>query len=481
MEKRLALVIGNSDYHSQPLKNPRNDANDISDSLRQFGFEVTTLLDCKLEELEDALDIFEAKLDDYDVGMFFFAGHGIQIDNTNQLIMVDTDASSKRKAVRSSVKLDDVLAAMHNSSASTKIVILDACRSNPWKRGWSRNIAENGLASVFAPKGTIIGYATSPGEYADDGIGKNGLYTSALLNQIGAIDRPIEAVFKRVRGEVAAASNGEQTTWEHTSLSGDFFFNTSSSQAVGGYSKEVYADEGFRAEPGSFAYQTIRELKSYNWYKQNPAINSLNLGTINQLNPNEMFVIGRNILQAAEGSSGSAHAFVSNLHEQINPWPEAKARAVLDGILFEIFFDRTGAPRDFMKGYYLDDLVEYRNVPIFRESLEFISTRLHEANVKLVVYPNQEPPVSVTVKIDPTNLRAKVTGVWVGNKDIMTVTEEDSIFGDKDIRYIAAGKDSFESILSERLKAASSQLEISYQPDLGEKEIVYPKTMNFIQ
>lgn len=478
MEKRIALVVGNSAYESSPLQNPRNDAEDISKVLSGFGFDVCTLLDCELEELEDALDQFENKLDEYEVGLFFFAGHGIQIENTNYLIMTDTVSASKRKTIRSSVSLDSVLQAMDNSSAETKIVILDACRSNPWKRAWpSRSGEEIGLASVYAPKGTIIGYATSPGEVADDGLGKNGLYTSALLNQIGAVDRPIEAIFKRVRGEVAAASLGAQTTWEHTSLSGEFFFNSSLSHVVGGYSPDAYADEEFDAEPGSFADQTIRALKTYNWYKQNPAVNSLDLGTIGQLNPNELFVIGRNVLQAAVGSSGDAHHFIENIRDKIGPWPEAKARAIVDGILFEIFFDSSGAPRERTKGYYLDDIVRYRKVPLFSESLDFISTCLREAKTPMLVYPNQGNNVAVTITVDIENEHARVNGVWVDSNNVMQLKEDKSVFGTNKVRYISRDKDDFEETLADRLRVPSKQLEISYQPDVKDLEITYPSKM----
>lgn len=481
MEKRLALVVGNSNYDTSPLQNPSNDAHDISAKLKSFGFTVKTLIDCKLEELEDAIEEFEEKLDDYDVGMFFFAGHGIQIDNSNYLIMIDTLSASKRKAIRSSIPLDNVLQAMDNSSASTKIVILDACRSNPWKRSWARSVGDEGLASVYAPKGTIIGYATSPGEVADDGAGRNGLYTSALLNQIGALDRPIEAVFKRVRGEVAAASRGEQTTWEHTSLSGDFFFNTSVSQAIGDYHPEALADDLFEPEPGSFAEKTIRALKTYNWYKQNPAVMSLSLETLGQLNPDELFVIGRNILQAAHGSSGSAEAFVDDIRERVEPWPDTKAKAILDGILFEMFFDRNGQPRDNPKGaYHYDGIARLRKVPRIKKSLDFITKCLQEAKISMLVYPNQESIVAVTITHEPKADKVVLTGVWVDSRNLIKPSQEDEdVFGIRKNRLVSSEKDDFETMLSETLIVPIKQLEISYQPEISDEQIIHPLSIEF--
>lgn len=480
MDKRLALVVGNSQYDTSPLRNPSNDAYDISAKLQSFGFKVKTLIDCELDELDHAIEEFETKLNDYDVGLFFFAGHGIQIDNSNYLITLDTLSDTKRKAIRTSMKLDCILEAMDNSSAATKIVILDACRSNPWERGWHRSLVDEGLASVYAPKGTIIGYATSPGEVADDGSGRNGLYTSALLNQIGALDRPIEAVFKRVRGEVAAASKGEQTTWEHTSLSGDFYFNTSVSKAIGDYDASAFSDDLFDPEPGSFADKTIRALKSYDWYKQNPAVMSLSLETLGQLNLDELFVIGRNILQAAYGHSGSANAFIADIRDKVDPWPEAKAKAIIDGILFEMFFNNEGKPREKPKGtVYLDDLMRLRKVPKIGNSLDFITSCLREARVPMLVYPNQGNIIAATVTHEMRGEKHTVTGVWVNSQNILKPVDETEVFGLKKVRYTSDDKDEFEAMLSERLIVPERQLEVSYQPELGDNEISYPRSIEF--
>ena len=378
------------------------------------------------------------------------------------------------------MKLDSVLEAMDNSAATTKIVILDACRSNPWKRSWNRTVGDEGLASVYAPKGTIIGYATSPGEVADDGAGRNGLYTSALLNQIGALDRPIEAVFKLVRGEVAAVSNGEQTTWEHTSLSGDFFFNTSTAKAVGDYDASAFADVGFDPEPGSFADKTIRALKSYNWYKQNPAVISLSLETLGQLNPDELFVIGRNILQAAHGSSGSADVFIDDILDKVDPWPEAKAKAVVDGILFEMFFNSEGSPRDEPKGtIYYDGLARLRKAPKIGGSLDFITSCLREAKIPMLVYPNQDTIITVTITHEEQDEKNALTGVWVNSENLLIAPDETEVFGKKRVRYRSDEKDDFEIMLSERLMVPEKQLEVSYKPELGDDEISYPYPIKF--
>ena len=195
-----ALVIGNADYpDGHDLMNPVHDADDFGAKLKGYGFEAIVVTDCTAKEMEKSLKLFRASLDKHDVGLFFFAGHGMQIEGSNYLLALDTDMDSETDAKHSSLSLDKVVDVMSKSTAATKIIILDACRNNPWERKWQRSAATRGLASVYAPKGTIIGFATSPGETAGDGDGRNGTYTAALLDHIDAPDCSIETMFKRVR------------------------------------------------------------------------------------------------------------------------------------------------------------------------------------------------------------------------------------------------------------------------------------------
>src|SRR6185312_17292577 len=181
---------------------------------------------------------------------------------------------------------------------------------NPWERRWHRNAATRGLASVYAPKGTIIGFATSPGEVAYDGIGRNGTYTAALLQHIDAPDCSIETMFKRVRNTVAAASGGKQTSWEHTSLSGEFFFNLSLGNLIEEYDGTALADALFTLDDAKVSHKIIAGLKTYNWYRQNPALELLDAKSANRMAKNSLFVIGRNIYQAACGGANSAVEFI---------------------------------------------------------------------------------------------------------------------------------------------------------------------------
>ena len=171
MDRKLtALVIGNASYaDGAKLNNPTNDADDIGDCLGRCGFSVIKALDCTNETMERSLDKFRDALKKSDVGLFFFAGHGIQVDGENYLNTIDTDFTDETSTKYSSQALNKIIETMDKSGISTKIIILDACRNNPFERAWHRSMTLRGLAPIYAPKGTIIAFATSPGETASDG------------------------------------------------------------------------------------------------------------------------------------------------------------------------------------------------------------------------------------------------------------------------------------------------------------------------
>ena len=171
-----------------------------------------------------AMDEFGDKLKNYDVGLFFYAGHGIQSKGYNYLVPVDANIKSEEQVEYDCVQADRILALMEASGTDVNIIILDACRNNPFERSWTRSATGKGLAFMNAPKGSLIAYATAPGSTASDGSGKNGLYTSALLESIRITNINILQVFQNVRVIVSEKSDGRQIPWESTSLTGDFIF-----------------------------------------------------------------------------------------------------------------------------------------------------------------------------------------------------------------------------------------------------------------
>ncbi len=223
-DKRLALVIGNSDYKNYPLKNPVNDANDMANVLEEIGFDVIKFTDTDFSEMNDAVDEFGEKLKNYSVGLFFYAGHGMQVDGENYLIPVDASLSNEGEVKYKCLAIGIVLAKME-ATTNTNILLLDACRNNPFERSWSRSIQNKGLASINAPSGTFIGFATSPGDVASDGTNKNGIYTEAILTHINKKDLTIYQLFNKVNKTVSENTNNKQVPWISSSLSDDFYFN----------------------------------------------------------------------------------------------------------------------------------------------------------------------------------------------------------------------------------------------------------------
>lgn len=224
-QKRLALVIGNGNYTGAgALKNPVNDARSMKTALEDLGFDVLKYENCDQRMMKRAIDEFGKELGNYDIGFFFYAGHGLQVKGANYLIPVDAQLQNENDVEYDCVRADRVMAKMETANAKTNIIVLDACRNNPFERSWARSTNGNGLAFMNAPQGSLIAYATAPGNTAADGEGSNGLYTSALLKHIKTPNVGIETIFKKVRQEVIKESNGQQTPWESTSLTGDFYF-----------------------------------------------------------------------------------------------------------------------------------------------------------------------------------------------------------------------------------------------------------------
>lgn len=228
-EQRVALVIGNADYKEAPLLNPVNDARDIAKMLESCGFKVILRENADLVEMKKAIREFGRSLHSNTVGLFYYSGHGMQVNGENYLIPVGAEFYNEEEVDYETVSAGFALAQMEAARNRMNIVILDACRNNPFARGFRS--ATRGLATMNAPTGTLIAYATAPGSTASDGAGKNGLYTEELLAQMRVPGNKIEDVFKRVRANVMNRSNSQQIPWEASSLIGDFYFLSAKSDA----------------------------------------------------------------------------------------------------------------------------------------------------------------------------------------------------------------------------------------------------------
>jgi len=223
-EQRLALVIGNSAYKEQPLRNPANDARAMTATLGKLGFTVIERIDAGRRVMEEAVLEFGEKLKAGGVGLFYYAGHGVQARGFNYLVPVDAAITSEASVRVQALDVGLVLDLMTDARNRANIVILDSCRNNPFL-GASRGA--RGLAAIDAGRGTLIAYSTSPGAVAVDGEDANSPYTAALVKTLEEPGLKVEELFKRVRMRVVDSTQGTQTPWESSSLTGDLIINLS--------------------------------------------------------------------------------------------------------------------------------------------------------------------------------------------------------------------------------------------------------------
>jgi formylglycine-generating enzyme required for sulfatase activity len=221
-DQRVALVIGNSAYKTSPLKNPVNDAKDMANKLRGLGFVVIERSNLGIRQIGSTLREFRARLVPGGVALVYYAGHGLQIKGENYLPAVDADIAGEEDVPNQSLAMRQIMDVLADAKTRLNLVFLDACRNNPYARTF-RN-ANEGLSRISAPSGTLISFATRPGSVAADGVGRNGLYTGALLQQMANAGQPIEQVLKRVVTSVKAGSKNQQEPWMEGSIEGEFCF-----------------------------------------------------------------------------------------------------------------------------------------------------------------------------------------------------------------------------------------------------------------
>ena len=234
-ERKAALVIGNAAYKVGSLKNPVNDAQAVAASLRALGFDVVLRENTSLRDMIEAFRQFSMNARNAGVRLVYYAGHGVQVKGRNYLLPVDTEIRAEDEVPAKSADLNELLDRLGANRQGINIVILDACRNNPFsgtevlgpdgRRLKFRGATPAGLARVEAPLGSMVAFSTAPGGVALDNPGeKNSLYTKHLLAVMRQPGLPIELVFKQVRLGVARDTGRVQVPWESSSLTGDFCF-----------------------------------------------------------------------------------------------------------------------------------------------------------------------------------------------------------------------------------------------------------------
>ncbi|MGE0255762.1 MAG: caspase domain-containing protein [Alphaproteobacteria bacterium] len=220
---RKALVIGNSAYKAQPLANPVNDATDMAARLKALGFDVVTATNATRSQMAVAILDFQKRLAAGDEAVVFYAGHGVQVNGTNYLMPVDAEPGSEAEVEFVAIDLDRVLRILNSTGTSANLLLLDACRNNPFEqkfRGGAR-----GLARVESASGTLISYAAAPGTVAADGRGRNSPYTQAVLTALEEPGLTVEDVLKRVHVAVRRSTGDRQTTWQEGQIVGRLVLN----------------------------------------------------------------------------------------------------------------------------------------------------------------------------------------------------------------------------------------------------------------
>jgi hypothetical protein len=469
MSRKLsALVIGNADYvNAGTLRNPAHDAEDIGEKLTTSGFAVTSIIDASHKDMDRALQTFKKELKDQDVGLFFFAGHGVQIEGDNYLAATDTEISDEIEAKHSALSLNRVIETMEKAGTSTNIIILDACRDNPWDRAWRRPVAR-GLAPVYAPKGTLIAFSTSPGQVAADGRNRNGAYTAALLQHIDSPDCSIETMFKRVRNTLAATTAARQISWEHTSLSGEFYFNLSVGARITDYGATAISDKLFVLDENKGSHRIIKGLKIPTWDRQNAALREFTPTRANKVAVDSLFVLGRNIYQAACGSANLANLYIDEFMDKTLGMAEEKRKALLDGMLFEVFFGPDGKLRDNLKTGKFNGLFHLRQYDSLKPSFDFIAECLLPYANRYYTIPGKPHDVSIDITVDPT-ADNRVTAVFVGGRDVLR--SEDDV--DAPARWSHTySKTKLKEELSVQMLVPWDLLTVTYDPPIKSRDQV---------
>lgn len=246
-ERRVALVIGNGAYtKAKPLSNPANDAVDIAKALKEVGFEVLSGTDLSKRQMVNLIRDFGAKQSPGGVGLFYYAGHGIQVGGENYLVPVDAEIPQEDEVVYEAVPLGLVLTKMTTAKNDLNIVILDACHNNPFARSWhgDREAAtSDGLAKISPPTGTLVLYATEPGKIAVDRDDRNGLFTGSLLRQMKRPNLEYDQMVRALSSDVWEQSNRQQLPWKEGNSLKDFYFNLTAVRSEPDHPVKAVKDE----------------------------------------------------------------------------------------------------------------------------------------------------------------------------------------------------------------------------------------------
>jgi len=461
-----AFIIGMTDYidPQNKLQNCVNDANDIYEAFLKLGIDCAKSINTKIAELTDIFDKYILELVNYEVAIIFFAGHGIEYGGENFLCAIDTNFSSLNHIKYSALSLNYIIDELQKTKIYTKIIILDACRDSPFIRGLRGSIKLE-LAPVSAPLGSLIAFSTSPGQTVSDGEHlKNGAYTYSLLKHILVKDVKIEELFKRVRNTLFSLSNKTQISWEHTSLMSDFYF--SSSQLVGAfnsnYSSFALADVTFDYTRDKPIINIIKALHSCSWHSQNPAAYQINFINIQDCNMDELFVLGRNIYQAGIGPGFDIYSYFTNINSNLNYFPDEARFHILNGIVYEIYFNNQGILREDFKSDRIDIVYNLLNEDKNRGSLLYIDSKLRVYDFRILYKPILSDNISLNIICEQfAEQKYRITGIYLDGVNILYNIDGTGICEPNNSRMLCS-KDEIQTIIIKKIGVPSYKLSIFY-------------------
>ena len=298
------------------------------------------------------------------------------------------------------------------------------------------------------------------------------------MKHIKIPDLGIENVFKRVRNSLSLATKEKQTSWEHTSLTGDFFFNLSLGKRINKYAEYAIADDTFLLNKADYGHKLITKLKSHNWYSQNPALEKATSKKLNPIDKDTLFVVGRNIYQAAVGSSAEANDFIKNFNEKINGMSEEKAVNLLEGMLFEIFFDSKGNIRRSFKISKFNLTFELQKISNLTPAFGFISECLVPFLNRFYVLPGKATDaISVELETQENeNSENEILGVYFEGNNILRKVEKPTrgLLGKKSL-YKNIWYNDFVDMLSEEMVIPKNKIDVTSKIVLDDDtKILFP-------
>ncbi len=398
---RIALCIGNNNYSSlSKLNCAINDAKAVASSLSSLGFDTICKCDLNRTEMINAIEDFLEKLIDYDSCVIYYSGHGCQIEGENILAPIDLDINARDTSIKlNAFPLEDLMRNLDKYPDKTKIFIFDACRNVLNVRGTLK-----GFAPVLAPQGSIIAFATSPGQFsAEDNTIGHGVYTNVLLQFISLPRINIETVFKKTRERMVSILGVRQIPWEHTSLVGDYYLNPNTIYDGVNYSPDALADSRFTTRDSAIK-EVVNGLKSMNWYTQADTIRTLTSLNYENVLASDIFVIGRNIYQAACGNCYDAQTFINSFESK--SIDEKTKLHLLNGIAYEIYFNSNNNLRVHPKtGYYIA-VIQLLEKDEFFGSRAFISSELSKIENQILYIPGQNEIMEFVIEKSNDELKS---------------------------------------------------------------------------